>query len=51
MGGVAKIPAAALWLLLGVVVAATPAQALRNKANYYDFIVSRGSISSELVAS
>ena len=46
MGGVAKMPAAALWLLLGVVVAlwvaATPAHAFRRKtANHYDFIVSR----------
>jgi laccase len=45
MGGVAKIPAAALWLLLGVVVAlgvaATPAQAFRRKTNRYDFVVSR----------
>jgi len=52
MGGVAKMPAAALWLLLvGVVVAlgvaATPAHAFRNKTNHYDFIVSRRSISSE----
>ncbi|KAG2652015.1 putative laccase-9 [Panicum virgatum] len=44
MGGVAKIPAAALWLLLGVVVAATPAQALRNKANYYDFIIAETNV-------
>jgi laccase len=41
-GGVAKMPAGRLWLLLGMVlafgVAASPAQASRN--THYDFVVS-----------
>jgi laccase len=48
MGGVAKIPAAALWLLLGVVVAlgvaATPAQAFRRKTNHYDFVITETNV-------
>ncbi|KAG2659509.1 putative laccase-9 [Panicum virgatum] len=49
MGGVAKMPAAALWLLLvGVVVAlgvaATPAHAFRNKTNHYDFIITETNV-------